>query len=247
MKPRRWTELGREAFVRGRVPCFYRGPTWVAWRYREDVFGNTVVGRVTARDVEDYIDLFAAVGSTVPVIDEVNDFRHLTPDDLSPSLIEALLAAAGRAWPRLAGRLRRQAYVMSTPWLAPYLLGVNPTIGAAQVAVAVYPTLEAALTWLGLDARAHRVVSELSLTQFHTSAQHASLPDVEAVRNRATTIERMLLRDPDLGVDHLAARLGRSVRSLQRDLALGGRTLREVRQHVRSLQRDGRASEQPDE
>ena len=125
--------------------------------------------------------------------------------------------------------------MLSNDWLAPFLLGVNPILGADEVQVGIYSDLSQALAWLDIEPDGIAALNGLCLGQFGASAARSTLPGRDAALNRPTSIERLLMRNPDLDVEQLATRLGRSVRSLHRDLARSGTTLREIRGRMREL------------
>jgi AraC-like DNA-binding protein len=206
-----------EAFLRAPVGRYVAGSHFFIWCRSPDFTGSVLWGRPTERDTLDIVAVWRALHPQMMKagrgFDVVTDGSRI--ESIDAAAFEAIVRDLREALPAYAATVRRQAIVHPAGLPGAAIAGLLPTVGAySQWRLFAEP--EEGFRWLERadGATACDEVSQLA----------ARLSGISPWRR---VIAELLRATPDaVTLPSVAKQLGRSERSLQRDLQQAGTSFR---------------------
>jgi AraC-like DNA-binding protein len=204
---------GIEPFLRDPVGHYVVGRHFFIWCRALDFTGSVLWGRPEERDTQEIADIWRELHPRMEAFDVVTDGSRI--ESIDGAAFEVMIRYLRDKLPTYAKTIRRQAIVHPPGLPGAAIAGLLPTIGL-YYQWRIFPEPRAGFAWLERGDGA------------------ATCDEVVALAERTTGVSPWrrilgeLLRDTpdDVTLAAAARKLGRSDRSLQRDLQQSGTTFR---------------------
>jgi AraC-like DNA-binding protein len=204
---------GIEAFLRAPAGHYIVGRHFLIWCHADDLTGSVMWGRPEERDTEALVAIWRELHPRMRDFDVVTDGSRI--ESIDAAAFEVMIRYLREKLPTYAKSIRRQAIIHPPGLPGAAIAGLLPTIGS-YYQWRIFAEPRAGFAWL------------------ERAAGDAVCDDVAAIAVRESGVSpwRRLLDDAlrdapdDVTLATVARRLGRSERSLQRDLLKSGTTFR---------------------
>jgi AraC-like DNA-binding protein len=205
---------GIEEFLQAPVGRYVVGRHYFIWCRALDFTGSVLWARPEERDTSDIVAIWRELHPRMESFDVVTDGSRI--ESIDGAAFEIMIRYLRESLPGYAARIRRQAIVHPPGLPGAAVAGLLPTVGIAGYVWQIFAEPRAGFRWLergdGDDA----------------------CDEVSAIAARLTGVtpwrrllgEALRAEPDDVTLASLARRMGRSERSLQRDLQQSGTTFR---------------------
>lgn len=200
-------------------PHYVRSRAFVSWVAPPRHVGVFAYRPQRPSDIEECFAVAELLTRFPEPVSYFADARLFTTEGPAEPTIRTLLFHLATAYPRLARTVRRQGLVSRADWMGVFWAGAVNVIGPF---VSARASQDAAATWDWLEAPAGLPEAVDALTRDFVR-EGGAVRDVVA----------LLGERPALDLAGVARELGRSARSLQRDLTSAGESFQELRARVR--------------